>query len=284
MSEELKEIAGGVAKRVGEVGLAYTLQEGLGLDLHSSEAMASVFSGLLSAATVVMLQNGKNSLEIREQREADKTRQYLISISKLFSNRKIYEVDSFLSDNPTVKDAFERVIRNVEQDRIEGKLSYYVNLTNHIFDVGVKDFRIDEAISFANCILQMNELDFKIMDLMTVTSGAVFGVIGTDSEPGSLSGGGPKVTWQLIHDNLRITNISVGYPNRNTEDQFLPFGMVDASINKLIGFGYITSRTPTRLGPSLYSDPESEYRITALGYRFDRWCSIESSGSKESGV
>lgn len=68
---------------------------------------------------------------------------------------------------------------------------------------------------------------------------------------------------------------TTGVPRRPTERP-LPEGYLNACLIRLVTLGFIDEVLPSPFGAGASrSEPDTEYRLLALGYRFLMWCDRE---------
>jgi hypothetical protein len=285
MPNDLRPIAGDALKDMSKSIFKNYLESRVGLDSLSADLLTTGLAGALSGITIVLLKGDSENLDVREQREAEKVRLYIDRLAKLFKDGilKPYEIDATLQDNPILKDVLERLLRNVEQDRIERKLSYYVNLTGNIYTEGMRRFAADEGISFSNSLLQMVELDLNVIYILSKSSRELAKLYPNIELNEVLS----MKSFLDLYVKLSSHEIEqyLGVSNYNDESRtFVLEGAVQASFNKLLALGYIDHTKMYHLANGERSGPhiKDEFRLTGLGKRFNELCFIEVSDHKKS--
>ena len=214
----------------------------------------------------------------REVLEADRILAWVTQLGQMVTDGRLpaWKLETTLGEAPALRDLFDRIIRNVEQETVIEKLRYQANLARSAILVPDFDARHEEFQHHTNAILTMSTLDFEIIRILP--TGAVWGDVDHEGEAAGISDQSVKL--QELIAGLDITSPMVRLteaPRRQTE-RSLPDGYLSACLIRLIGLGFIDEELPSLwdAGASR-SHPDTEYKLLALGYRFLVWCDREGN-------
>lgn len=222
---------------------------------------------------VLDMRRAGHTLKGREVLEADRILAWMTQLGTMVSDGRLpaWKLETILDDTPALRDLFDRIIRNVEQETVNEKLRYQANLSRTAVlasDFGAKS---EEFQHHTNAILTLSTLDFDILRILP--SGALWEDVDHDGEVAGITSVPVKRQWlsaslDITSPLAKLTDV----PRRPTERP-LPEGYLSSSLSRLVSLGFIDEALPSLFGAGASrADPETEYRLLALGYRFLAWC------------
>lgn len=251
-----------------------------GMTPETAALMAGTLVEVLPAVIGYVIDRRREGkvLKGREVLEADRILAWMTRLGQMASDGRLpaWKLETAFEEAPALRDLFDRIIRNVEQETVNEKLRYQANLARSAILAPNFNARHEEFQHHTNAILTMSTLDFEILRILP--TGAVWGDFDHEGEAAGITG--QPVKLQELIAGLDITSPMVRLteaPRRPTERP-LPDGYLSACLIRLVNLGFVDEITSNPIGPRpSRSHPDTEYKLLALGYRFLVWCDREGS-------
>lgn len=107
-------------------------------------------------------------LQGREVLETDRILTWVTRLGQMVSDGRLpaWKLETALDEVPALRDLFDRIVRNVEQETVSEKLRYQANLSRNALLAGDFKARHEEFQHHTNAILAMSTLDFEILRVL----------------------------------------------------------------------------------------------------------------------